>query len=103
MAGFSIVGSKTTAYKYRRHSESQTSKLTKSSTRFVEQISFLKEVNKRALSMKWSKCSNRSERMIAVRAHLLIQTLIYVFEKDFHLAKWAIKTVFSGKNRFAQS
>jgi glycosyltransferase involved in cell wall biosynthesis len=103
MAGSLIVGSKTSAYKYRRHSENQTSKLTKSSVRFIEQISFLNEVHKTAQTMKWKKSTQRSKRKVGIRVQLILQSIAFVFDKDILLAKGAIQSALSGKNCFGES
>ena len=98
--GGTIVGTKITAYRYRRHDMNQTSELTKSAVRFTEQFLFLEQINIRSRLVNWHMCSKKSKRKTGLRFHLLIQTAIYIRHRDFQLANRAIRSAFSGASRF---
>jgi glycosyltransferase involved in cell wall biosynthesis len=98
MAGGAIVGSNAKAYRYRRHSGSQTTELTKSPVRFTEQFQFLSEINAKAHELNWGKCVLRSRRKTGLKAHLLFQAIIYVRHKEHRLASNAFMSAVVGKD-----
>jgi glycosyltransferase involved in cell wall biosynthesis len=98
--GGTIIGTYKIAYKYRRHSMNQTTELTKSSIRFVEQFSFLNEINEKSRSIGWNKCTKKSRRKTGLRFHLLVQSVVYVRSKRFQLANKAIRSALQGIDRF---
>jgi glycosyltransferase involved in cell wall biosynthesis len=93
-----LVGSKTNAYKYRRHNTSQTSVLTKSLERFVEESRFLDGLSQTLCELGWKKCLKRCRRRIRLRMHLLYRTLRYVLDWDLVMARIALDMVFRGRN-----
>jgi glycosyltransferase involved in cell wall biosynthesis len=60
---------------YRRHPASQTSLQTVDASRFVEELTFLDEVDTRAAALGWPASARAARRRISVRGHLVQKTL----------------------------
>ena len=71
--GGTIVGTTTSAYRYRRHSGNQTLILTDSGTRFKEEISHLDLVAHQSNEVGWSRVARSANRKTLIRLHLLYQ------------------------------
>ena len=69
--GHEIVGVPDRAYRYRRHSASQTALMTSSHDRFVEEFAVYGEIARRATAVGWSRTAAVAGRARIVRAHVL--------------------------------
>ena len=73
--GGSIVGSPVVAYRYRRHSNNQTVKLTNSNKRFEEEIKLLDIISRQCSDRGWDRAARSAHRKIVIRFHMLYQGL----------------------------
>jgi GT2 family glycosyltransferase len=73
--GHRIVGVPDRAYRYRRHSESQTAIMTSSHDRFVEEFALYRSIAQRARAAGWSRTAGVAGRARVVRAHVLYRAL----------------------------
>jgi glycosyltransferase involved in cell wall biosynthesis len=73
MRGVSLVGTRRTAYAYRRHERSATSLQSESLLRFEEEFRLFDQVAERAEELGWSDVARLSRRKTIVRLHLLYQ------------------------------
>ena len=67
--GARLVGIPDVAYRYRRHGESQTAKLTETSERFDEEVAFHRAVAARAAAHGWTRSARMASLRPAVRLH----------------------------------
>jgi glycosyltransferase involved in cell wall biosynthesis len=76
--GGSIVGSPVEAYRYRRHSNNQTVKLTNSNKRFEEEIKLLDIIGGQCRQRGWNRAANSAQRKTVIRLHMLYQGLLSI-------------------------
>jgi glycosyltransferase involved in cell wall biosynthesis len=75
MDGDSLVGSRRTAYAYRRHKDSATSRQSASMLRFEEEVRLFDLVANRAEALGWREAARISRRKRIVKLHLLYRSL----------------------------
>jgi len=75
MDGESLVGSRQTAYAYRRHKDSATSRQSDSMLRFEEEVRLFDLVADRAEELGWLEAARVSRRKRIVKLHLLYRSL----------------------------
>ena len=75
LTGGVIVGSPVVAYKYRRHSNNQTVKLTNSNQRFKEEIKLLDIISEQCRERDWHRAAKSAKRKTVIRFHLLYKSL----------------------------
>jgi glycosyltransferase involved in cell wall biosynthesis len=68
-----LVGTPEVAYDYRRHNENQSSILTKSKLRFVEEIEIHRIIAKQSKDKNWHKAAAAAHMMMSVRLHMGFQ------------------------------
>lgn len=73
LGGHRIVGLPDRLYRYRRHAESQTARLTEGTERFREEIAVHDEIAARAERVGWHRAARTARRKPTVRAHLLLR------------------------------
>ena len=82
--GHRIVGVPDRAYRYRRHSESQTALLTSTCQRFREELDLYDEITKRAEERGWPRSAAVARRARIVRAHVLYRVLLSALRGDLN-------------------
>jgi glycosyltransferase involved in cell wall biosynthesis len=75
LEGGNIIGSPVVAYRYRRHSNNQTVKLTNSNKRFEEEIKLLDIISEQCSDRGWDRAAKSAHRKIVIRFHMLYQSL----------------------------
>jgi len=73
--GQTIVGVPDFVYRYRRHRSNLTSQLTDTTARFVEEISFYKQVVAKCEQKSFVKSAATASRMTMIRLHILYRAL----------------------------
>jgi glycosyltransferase involved in cell wall biosynthesis len=81
--GHKFLGSKELAYKYRRHDNNQTAKLTKNFERFNEEIRLYNEIAKTALAIGWNRTEGIARKKSIIKFHLF-----FLFCKSFFSFKF---------------
>ena len=87
LRGGVIIGSPTTAYRYRRHSNNQTVKLTDSNRRFQEEIKLLEIISRQCTERGWDRAAKSARRKTVIRFHLLYQSLLSLSRLKISKAK----------------
>ena len=75
LTGGVLVGSPIVAYRYRRHSDNQTAKLTDSNTRFEEELKLLDIISVQCRDRGWDRAARSAQRKTVIRFHMLYQSL----------------------------
>ena len=73
--GQTVVGVPDFVYRYRRHRNNLTSQLTDTTARFVEEISFYKQVVAKCEQKGFAKSGTTASRMTMIRLHILYRAL----------------------------
>lgn len=73
--GHQIVGSSEVAYRYRRHSDNQTARLTAKLVRFEEELGLYGELSALARDRSWMKSARIAQRASIVRVHLVVNAI----------------------------
>lgn len=76
MDGDELVGSRATAYAYRRHAEGATAVQSESLLRFDEEFALFERVARRASQLGWTEAARVARRATIVRLHLAYRTLL---------------------------
>lgn len=86
-----LVGTPEVAYEYRRHHENQSSILTQSRLRFVEEIQIHRNIAQQSASRNWQRAAAAARRMMSVRLHIGFQIFMCVIRLRFPQAFAFIK------------
>ena len=87
LAGHSIVGINAVDYKYRVHSQSQTSLLTKTGERFREECYVINQLGSEALKRGWHRSHRLANRKTILRLHLFWKIVLSTLQGRLKLAK----------------
>jgi hypothetical protein len=68
-----LVGLPDRLYRYRRHDESETARLTAGTERFIEEIAIYDEIATRARAVGWEHAADTARRKRILQAHLLVR------------------------------
>ncbi len=71
--GHQLVGIRDRLYRYRRHDESETARLTAGTERFDEEIAIYDEVATRAAAVGWTRAAGTARRKRILKLHLLVR------------------------------
>lgn len=91
MAGGTIVGLNKKIFNYRRHSQSQTSRMNRSFERFKEEIAIYKEVEKKCASWLWSEGERVARQKTILKLHILYTVCVCLVCMRFHDLGTALK------------
>lgn len=78
MDGDTLVGSRATAYSYRRHAENATALQSESLLRFDEEFRLFSRVAERAQELGWARAARVAQRATIVRMHLVYRIILDV-------------------------
>jgi glycosyltransferase involved in cell wall biosynthesis len=84
LGGGSLFSIREPLLEYRRHPAAETAKLTADSSRFAEEIAFLRDMHERAAARGFTRAARVARRRVTVRAHLLVRALF-----DAGARRWA--------------
>lgn len=91
LEGGKLWGVRTPLIEYRRHDSSQTSILTEETSRFVEEIDFLRTMADATSSAGMLRSARTARRRVTVRVHLLVLALMdSLRRKPGAAAKWRL-------------
>lgn len=93
--GHSLYGTKKEVYRYRRHDNNQTAKLTKDFKRFDEEILLYSDLSNKAKKLKWKSTERIADKKVIIKLHLL-----FLMTKSIFLFNW--KRTYSIFNYFTQ-
>lgn len=91
VAGQSIVGSPSVAYRYRRHETNQTQILGTNFQRHDEELRFSSEVARQAAELGWTATTRTARRASVVRVHLLAVALSALLRRDVRRFRGGIR------------
>lgn len=81
--GESLLGCSDKLYNYRRHCNSQTSILTKSHLRFIEEKALYKDIYCASLALHWTKSAVKAKGQLIIRLNLFYQVFTCLGRGDF--------------------
>ncbi|MEW6989421.1 glycosyltransferase family 2 protein [Colwelliaceae bacterium 6441] len=87
MDGLTLLGTKEKAYKYRRHENNQTAKLTNNFKRFDEEIALYDDISIKAMSLSWKKAQRIANEKNIIKLHILFLSLNAFIKFDFSRGK----------------
>ena len=73
LQGESLIGNPMSLYRYRRHAENQTSKLTTNTVRFVEELNIYDQIGSLARGKDWALTAKVCRRKIIIKLNLCYQ------------------------------
>ncbi len=94
LGGATISGTDETAYAYRRHSDSQTSILSRNMTRFEEETSYYDSVATELSEKEWRTAARVARKKRIIKLHLLYLVFADLLHFRFSLAKQRIMFLF---------
>lgn len=71
MDGHSSYGTNKEAYRYRRHDNNQTVKLTKDFKRFDEEVLLYDDISYKAKQLRWSSTERTARKKVIIKLHLI--------------------------------
>jgi GT2 family glycosyltransferase len=72
LSGETIVGTSIVGYRYRRHSQNETAKMTGSLERFDEEFRLYENVMRQSAQAGWKRSESTARRALILRAHLAV-------------------------------
>jgi glycosyltransferase involved in cell wall biosynthesis len=76
LRGGSLFSIRKPLLEYRRHPATETAKLTANSSRFAEEIAFLRDIEGRSAAAGYTRASKVARRRVTVRGHLLVRAVL---------------------------
>jgi glycosyltransferase involved in cell wall biosynthesis len=94
-AGERIIGSRSRAYRYRRHDESQTSLLTRSQIRFDEELALMADIAESARESGWRGAHAMAKLAPMIRMNMIWHFLAEMRQRSFGESLKLIRRIFS--------
>lgn len=95
MDGESMVGTNTKGYNYRRHLDSESSVLTKTSTRFKEEIGLHNSLVESLRALDWKRAKRQAILKVTLRLHLSLELLKSLVHLDGQRAIVLVRLIIS--------
>ncbi len=93
--GYSLYGTNKEAYRYRRHDNNQTAKLTKDFKRFDEEILLYDELSEKAKELNWKNTEIIARKKSIIKLHLMFlmakSTLLLNWKRSAYIFNYFIR------------
>lgn len=94
MDGFSFYRANKKAYRYRRHDDNQTAKLTKDFKRFDEEVALYEYLTHKAKENGWNKTERIARKKTIIKLHLCFLSIKSLFLFDLSNSKRTLRYLF---------